>query len=191
MAESQGRSIGGICRLGGRGQAKTQLHHALHLFLVGTAVTSNRVLHLIGRVLGHLTPGVERLNERQSTGLSDAHGRADVHLEEDSFHGNRLRAILGDEGTKIIPEQEQTFSEFGIGRCSKDTHRHCPSLPRTEGLDAGIPAPGETRVDAEDEHGFDCTLLRTLVVDHPKVDPVVSVDKSQCLGVLDHSVVAA
>ena len=90
VTDGQRQGVGGVGGLRALGQAELGLHHALHLQLGGGAVPGDGQLHLVGRVLHHLAPGLPRRGQRQPAGLTDRHGRADVGLEEHLLDGDRV-----------------------------------------------------------------------------------------------------
>ena len=94
VAQRQRRGVGGVGRLGRRGQPQPGLHHALHLRLVGAAPAGDAVLHLVGRELHDIAPGRRGLGQRQPAGLADAHRRAHVDLEEHLLDGHGVGLVL-------------------------------------------------------------------------------------------------
>ena len=89
--------------LGRRAQPEADLHHALHLRLVGAAPAGDGGLHLVRGVLHDLAAERRGLGQGQAAGLPDAHGRAHVDLEEDLLHGHDVGLQLGDEARPARP----------------------------------------------------------------------------------------
>jgi hypothetical protein len=75
------------------------LHHALNLFFAGCAESRHGILHLCGRVLHDSTTARRRQRQHHATGLTNAHRRAGVVLEEHPLHRNGA-------GTKLLQQRK-------------------------------------------------------------------------------------
>jgi hypothetical protein len=94
------QGVGGVVGHGHDRKAKNQLHHVLHLLLVGAAVSDHRPLDLGGRVLRDRHPGFHRGKHRHSTSMPELEGAARVHGVKDLFDGDRVGPELEQKGRK-------------------------------------------------------------------------------------------
>ena len=72
VTDGHRQRVGGVVRRRQHGQTENQLHHLLHLVLLGAAVADDRPLDLRGRVLDDRQPGLDRREHRDAARVSRA-----------------------------------------------------------------------------------------------------------------------
>ena len=155
MAHRDGYGIGGVDGSERFVQTEEHLHHPTHLGLVGRSVARDRLFHLIGRVLEHLTPRCSGLGHGHTAGLTDAHGGAHVDLEEHPFERHHRGLVLRDEGSQLPLQFGQALGQRVGGRRGDDAGRDGAGLGGAEEMDAAVTAARQTRVDTHHEHMYD------------------------------------
>ena len=80
------------CGEGTAGQPENQLHHLLHLVLVGAAVSHDGAFDLGGGVLDHRKPGLDRREHRHAARVSELQRAAHVGRVENVLDGDAVRA---------------------------------------------------------------------------------------------------
>ena len=93
MRDGHGQCIGGIVRLGHRGQMQHQAHHFHHLFFHGLAIAGERLLHLHGGVFINRHPALRRRQQDHTTRLGHADHRGLVVLIIQLLNGQCLGLI--------------------------------------------------------------------------------------------------
>ena len=116
MAQRQRRGIGRVGGTRRSREAEPHLDHLLNLGLVGPAPTGHRVLHLVRRVLHDLATERRGLGKGKAAGLTDAHGRAHVDLEEDLLDGNDVGPELAKERDDLRLQGRQSPGQRIGGR---------------------------------------------------------------------------
>ena len=93
VGQGHGQGVGGVGRLGLRGQAELPLHGRLHLLLAGMAAAGEHALDAIGQVMMH---GQPRLGPRQAdhaAGMAQQDRRlGEPGMGEDLLDRHRRRA---------------------------------------------------------------------------------------------------
>lgn len=163
MTQSEGRGIGGVGGSRWCTESEANLHHALNLLLARSTPTGDRLLHLIRRVLDDRASGAVRQGQHQATGLSHAHGGAHVDLEEHLLDGDAVRGELRQELLEIGVQTRQAGGQGIVGGCTEHPERYRPGLAAV-GVDDGVSAAGQTRIDAEDT--MRTTLASGAVYEH-------------------------
>ena len=82
------------CGDGDRRQAQQQLHHLLHLRLLGAAVSDDRALDLRRRVLEHRQAGFDRGEHCHAARMSELQRAADVDGVKEILDRDRLGPAL-------------------------------------------------------------------------------------------------
>ena len=158
VGQGDRRRVGGVRGVGRRGQVQQDLHHPLHLGLVGRSESGDGVLDLVRGVLGDRQAPLGRLRHHDPGGLADAHGGADVHLEQDPFDRDRRHRELVQQTDEVIPELGQPQRELAIRVGTQHAQRDGTTVvpaPSIVDLEHAVTAPGQAGIDAEDEHRFD------------------------------------
>ena len=163
VADGQREGIGGIGRARWRGEAEHRGHHPLHLFFGRAPVADQGLLHLVGGVLHDLAASLGGRRQGEAARLTDRHRRLGVDLEEHPLDGDHARAHLGHQRPKLGLEREQSVRDrlVGVGLDHPGGDSRERSAPVARPPDQPIPAPGESGVDAEDEHAFDISATTT------------------------------
>ena len=115
MADGERQSVGPVGGLGQLVQAEQELHHLLHLLLVGGAVTRDRLLDLVGAVLNHLHAGFGGGGHGETARLSDAHSGASVDLEQHPLDDHHIRLCLLQDGPELAEQRAESLGQ-GVGR---------------------------------------------------------------------------
>jgi hypothetical protein len=162
MAEGEGEGVGRVRGPRRLGQAQERGDHALHLRLGGRPVARHRRLHLVGRVLHDVPPGLHGGGEDQPAGLAHRHGGAGVDLEEqalDGHHGGlvgtggRGRGQVGEQSTQARVEGGQPLGH-GVGRRRGQDAGSQGTVDAPRAGHEPVPAPRHPGVDAQHEHAF-------------------------------------
>ena len=94
----------------------------------------------------------------ETAGLTDAHRRAHVDLEEDLLDSDDIGTELAQQGDDLGLQRGQALRQLIGGRRAQDTERNGLRRARAGAVEDGIAAPGEAGVDPEDtlrnEHRF-------------------------------------
>ena len=95
VADGDGQRVGGVVRRRQRGQSEQQLHHLLHLVLLGAAVTDHGALDLGGRVFDDRHAGLHRGQHRHAARMTKLQRAADVHGVEQILDRDAVGPALG------------------------------------------------------------------------------------------------
>ncbi len=152
--------VGCVDRSDGSVDLQQAPHHALHLRLVGGAVSGHGLLDRVGRVLSDVGTAASGLSHDHPGGLSDPDGGADVDLEQDAFEGDHVNGVLGEQLAHVVGDGGQAIGHRVIGRGAQHAHG-VDMVLRGATFDHAIAAARQPRVDPENEHGFDATRSAT------------------------------
>ena len=97
VADGCGERVGGIVRRRGGAQAEQQLHHLLHLVLVGAAVADDGALDLGGRVFRDRDARGDGRDHRDAARVSELQRAADVRGVEQVLDGDAVGPALGEQ----------------------------------------------------------------------------------------------
>jgi hypothetical protein len=157
MTNRHGQSIGGIVRFRRPLESEKQLDHALHLRLLGAAVSDNGALDLGGGVFHHSDACFDGSKDRHASGVSELQGAAHVGGVEKVFDRDALRlAAPDDAGELAIDDREAIREGAGVARAN-GAAEHQP-MPATVGIDAAIAGPLGAGVDTEHSHASEASI---------------------------------
>ena len=97
MADGDGERVGGVVRRRRLRQAEKQLHHLLHLVLLGAAVADDRALDLGRRVLDDRKPGFDRRQHRHAARVSELQRAAGVRGVKQVLDGHAVGPALAQQ----------------------------------------------------------------------------------------------
>ena len=157
MADGHGQRIGGVVRRRRGGQTEEQLHHHLHLRLLGAAVADDGALHFGGRVFHHFAPGLDRGEHGHAAGVPQLQGAAGVDRVKEVFDGDAVGARGGQEARELAVDPGQPLGQRVTGRRRDGAAGNEPVAP-TVGLDAPIAGALGAGVDAEDPHASEASI---------------------------------
>src|SRR5660398_312709 len=109
MTDSNSQRISCIVRCWYLWEIEKSLHYRLDLVLAGLTVTRHRLLDLLRRVFRHLAPVLSAGQEHNPPRLAHRHSRAHVHVEEQGFHGDRLRRVPLKDALHLAVDLAQPY----------------------------------------------------------------------------------
>ena len=101
------------CGDGTARQAEQQLHHLLHLVLLGAAVADDRALDFRRRVLDDRQAGLDRREHRDAARVPELQRAADVAAWNRFSMATQSGAALGEERREPLVNPQQLFGKRG------------------------------------------------------------------------------
>ena len=129
-----------------------ELHHPLHLRLLGAPVAADRLLDVRGRVLSGRDAGAGARDEDGAARLPDRERDAGVGADVRLLQRHRIRRVLGDEAGDPVEDRLRAASPGAARRASPAPVGSGPEAPVVF-VDDAVPASSRSWIDAEDFHG--------------------------------------
>ena len=151
MADRDGERVGLVRRARLGLEAEDQLHHPLHLPLLGASVAADRLLDARRRVLSALDSGGGGRDEHGAARLPDGERDAGVGTHVGLLERDGVGLVLRNELPHSLEDRQQPRVEpLPRGR-PPAPRRHRPEAP-VASVDDPVPARSRPWVDAEDLH---------------------------------------
>ena len=124
MADRDRQCIGGIVRGWRLGEAEQQLHHLLHLLLLGAAVADDRALDRPpARTTTTGRPASDGREQRDAARLTELQRAAHVAGVKDVFDGDAIGLMARDERLQPFVDCVQSVGEGRARRDPRATRR--------------------------------------------------------------------
>ena len=143
--------IGSIGRLRQGPKLQLTLHHLLHLQFVCRTRTRDCTLHLAWCVLHYVDTATRSHSEHQSTGLTDAHCRSNIVLEEDLLDSNCLRRYFVHQNFEVGLQRGQSNRQIVRHSGGHYTHLEKFGHTRLANFNCRITASSEAWIDSQND----------------------------------------
>jgi hypothetical protein len=137
MADGDGQRVCGIVRRRHDGEPQNQLHHLLHLVLLGAPVADDCAFDFGGRVFDNRQASLDGREHCDAARMTQLERAPDIVRVEQIFDGDAVGAALREKRREPGMNDQQLRGELGGGGRGNRSADHDP-MARPVGLDAAV-----------------------------------------------------
>ena len=134
-----------------------QLHHLLHLRLLGASIADDGALDLCRRVFGHRQPGLGGGEQGHATRVPELQGAAGVDGVEDGFDRHAVRMAVLEVAAQLRVDDEEAIGKGQAGGGGNGTARD-EMMTAAVALDTAPPGADRTGIDPENSHASEASI---------------------------------
>ena len=146
-----GERVGDVVRRRHGVETEQQLHHRLHLLLLGAAVADHRALDLRRAVLDDRNRRLRRGEQRDAARVPQLQRAAHVLGEEDVLDRDALGAVPFEQLLQAGVNREQPFRKCRAGGSGQDAAGD-EAVTAARGFDAAVAGAFRAGIDPENSH---------------------------------------